>query len=80
MANITVKNIPDDLYKNLKDYAALNHRSLNNEIIICIEKAIKSKRIDRFQLLGRLEKLRDEIKLPHLTEEKLNQIKNEGRL
>lgn len=80
MANITVKNIPDDLYQNLKYFAAKNHRSLNNEIIVCIEKAIRSRRIDKTQFLGRLQKLRNEIKLPYLTDETLNQIKSEGRL
>ncbi|MBN2287447.1 MAG: hypothetical protein JXI43_13430 [Tissierellales bacterium] len=80
MANITVKNIPDDLYVNLKYFAAMNHRSLNNEIIVCIEKAIRSKRIDRMLFLDRLQKLRKEIKLPHLNDEDLRQIKNEGRL
>jgi len=80
MANITVKNIPDDLYENLKQFAAVNHRSLNNEIIVCIEKAIRSRRIDKIQFLDRLQKLRQEIQLPYLTDEELNQIKNEGRL
>jgi len=79
MANITVKNIPDELYRNLKQVAALNHRSLNNEIIVCIEKAIRSKRIDKTQFLDRIQKLRKEIKLPRLNDDKLNKIKNEGR-
>ena len=80
MANITVKNIPDDLYKNLKDYAAMNHRSLNNEIIVCIEKAIKSRRIEKAQFLDRVQRLREEIKLPYLTDDVLSNIKQEGRL
>lgn len=80
MANITVKNIPDDLYKNLKYVAATNHRSLNNEIIVCIEKAIRSRRIDKVEFLDRIKKLRREIKLPYLTDDVLWQIKNEGRL
>ena len=80
MANITVKNIPDDLYENLKYFAAINRRSLNNEIIVCIEKAVKSKRIEKVQFLDRLRKLREEIKLPYLTDDALNQIKSEGRL
>jgi plasmid stability protein len=80
MANITVKNIPDDLYKNLKDYAAMNHRSLNNEIIVCIEKAIKSRRFEKAQFLDRVQRLREEIKLPYLTDDVLSNIKQEGRL
>lgn len=80
MANITVKNIPDDLYKNLKYYAAMNHRSLNNEIIVCIEKAIKGRRFETAQFLDRVQRIREEIKLPYLTDDKLNSIKQEGRL
>ncbi|MDZ7722307.1 MAG: Arc family DNA-binding protein [candidate division KSB1 bacterium] len=41
--------MPNDLYENLKKAAAVNHRSLNNEIIVCIEKAIKNRRIDKTQ-------------------------------
>ena len=80
MANITVKNIPDDLYKNLKYYAAMNHRSMNNEIIVCIEKAIKSRRIEKTQFLNKIKRLRKQIKLPFLTDDVLSNIKEEGRL
>ena len=80
MANITVKNIPDDLYKNLKSFAAMNHRSLNNEIIVCIEKAIKGRRFETDQFLERAQKIRKEIKLPFLTDDVLDVIKQEGRL
>jgi len=80
MANITVKNIPDDLYENLKTYAAMNHRSLNNEIIVCIEKVIKSRRIDKERFLERVQKVRRENKLPYLTDQSLNEMKTEDRL
>ncbi|MEA3441264.1 MAG: Arc family DNA-binding protein, partial [Chloroflexota bacterium] len=40
MPTLTVKNIPDDLYAQLKRYAAMNRRSLNSEIIVCIERVI----------------------------------------
>ena len=80
MANITVKNIPNDLYENLKYFAAINRRSLNNEIIVCIEKAVRSRRIDKVQFIDRLHRLREETKLPYLTDDVLNRIKNEGRL
>jgi antitoxin FitA len=80
MANITVKNIPNDLYENLKYVAAINRRSLNNEIIVCIEKVVRSKRIDKIEFINRLQTIRSEIKLPYLTDEVLNKIKNESRL
>ena len=46
MASITVKNIPDDLYLNLKQLANANHRSINSEILVCIEKAVRSQVFD----------------------------------
>lgn len=80
MANITVKNIPNDLYERLKDVAANNHRSLNNEIIVCIKKAVQSRKIDKEESLDRIRKLRDSTKLPPLTNERLTQVRDEGRL
>ena len=46
MASITVKNIPADLYERLKQRAKVNHRSINSEIIICIEEAVLNQRLD----------------------------------
>ena len=40
MATITVKNIPDELYERLKCVAEINRRSINSEIIVCIENAV----------------------------------------
>lgn len=37
MANVTVKNIPDDLYEQLKQAAEAHHRSVNSELIHCLE-------------------------------------------
>ena len=45
MATVTVKNIPDDLYADLKQAAQRNHRSINSEIIVCVEQALRSQRI-----------------------------------
>jgi hypothetical protein len=66
-------------FENLRTHAAMNHRSLNNEIIVCIEKAIKSRRIDPKRFLDRLQRIRRENKLPFLTDQALQEMKNEGR-
>ena len=39
MATITVKNIPDEIYERLKGAASANRRSINREIIVCLERA-----------------------------------------
>jgi plasmid stability protein len=41
MVAITIKNIPNELYESLKNAANAHHRSINNEIIACLEKAFK---------------------------------------
>jgi len=41
--NITIKGIPDDLHKKLKEQAAANHRSINGEILYVIENGIRRK-------------------------------------
>lgn len=58
MATITVKNIPDDLYERLKATAVANRRSINSEIIICIERAMISQPIDSQQILARAREAR----------------------
>ncbi len=38
MASITVRNIPDDVLKKLKALSSIDRRSLNNEILIILER------------------------------------------
>jgi antitoxin FitA len=44
--NVNVKNIPKDLHRRLKERAARNHRSLNSEVIACLQEAVMPKRLD----------------------------------
>jgi hypothetical protein len=37
MANLTIKNIPENLYQKLKKSAEVNRRSINAEVIFCLE-------------------------------------------
>ena len=45
MPAITVKNIPDLIYENLKFAAKAHHRSINSEIIACLEKELMHEKI-----------------------------------
>ena len=42
MANITIRNIPDDVFCAIKKLSALERRSINNELLIIIEKGTAS--------------------------------------
>jgi antitoxin FitA len=40
MANITLKNIPEELHQMLKERAKTNHRSINSEILFSLKKVV----------------------------------------
>ena len=45
MTTLTISNIPQDLYKKLEDIANLHERSVNNELICCLESALKEQEL-----------------------------------
>ncbi len=42
MVNLTIRNIPDEIIKRIKTLSKLERRSLNNEILILLEKGLSS--------------------------------------
>ena len=80
MATITVKNIPDRLYEKLKSVAHYHRRSINNEIIFCIENTLVSKKINPSELIAQIENFQMNLDVPFLTEDKLKEYKEQGRL
>jgi len=80
MATVTVKNIPDELYERLKTVAEINRRSINSEIIVCIENAVMSRRINPDEVLENARRLRQVTAGHRISDEEFNQVKAEGRL
>ena len=78
--NITVKNIPQDLYEKIKRRADLNHRSINREIIAIFEEVLTVRRINPEDILVSVRKLRERTRGFVLTQEFIDQAKREGRL
>lgn len=79
MPTITVKNIPAELYERLKRSAKVNRRSINSEIIVCIERALQSRQIDPEAVLPRARKLREETAHYPITDEEFTEGKASGR-
>ena len=79
MATFTVKNIPDDLYERLKQLADANRRSVNSEIIVCIEQAVRSHPVAPEAVLASARALREKTTSYRLDDEQLKRIKTEGR-
>jgi plasmid stability protein len=80
MATITVKNIPDDLYERLKQSAQTNRRSINSEIIVCIERAVDQSKIDPEAAIARARQLREKSARYPITDNEFTQAKEDGRL
>jgi plasmid stability protein len=80
MPTVTVKNIPTDLYDGLKQLAAANRRSINSEVIACIEQVVYSRKLDPDALLANARALRERTSDYAISDEEFNQAKSAGRL
>jgi antitoxin FitA len=79
MPSITVKNIPPELYERLKQAAKANHRSINREVIACIENAIYPRPFNYELFLAEARKLREKFGDYLITDDEITQAKREGR-
>ncbi len=72
---LTLKNIPKDLYERLKQRAAEHRRSINSEILVCLERALHSERVDPQALLARADAVRERAALSPVTDELLSEAR-----
>ena len=79
MTTITVKNIPAELYERLKATAQANRRSVNSEIIVCIEQAVAHHPIEPEAMLARARRLRRLTQGAPITDADFSQAKGTGR-
>jgi len=61
MTTITLKNIPDDLYERLKRQARAHRRSVNSEVIHCLEALLRPRKVTAEERLARIRGLRPRI-------------------
>lgn len=79
MASLTVKNIPDELYEQLKRAANTHHRSINSELIVCLEKVLLPTRISAEERLNSARALRDSVNATVIDAAELDEAKRAGR-
>lgn len=79
MATITLKNIPDELYKRLKQSAKANHRSLNSEIIYCAERFLTPQKIEVTEFIKKAREVRKLTAQHPMTKREIDKAKKEGR-
>jgi antitoxin FitA len=79
MASLTIKNIPDNLYEQLKYAANAHHRSINSELIVCLEQVLLPTKITAKDLKISAQALRNTLKPQNFTADEINVAKQEGR-
>jgi antitoxin FitA len=80
MATLTIKNVPEPLDERLKKQAALHRRSLNHEVIVCLETVAQATPLDAESLLARARAARRRPSRFRLTDWNLTRLKTAGRL
>lgn len=58
MATLTLKNLPDDLHRRLKERAARHRRSLNSEVLAALEASVRAEPLDPRAFIDQVRKLR----------------------
>ena len=77
MPTITIKSVSPILHGRLKSIARRHHRSLQNEIIACLERHAKSPPRTREEFMAEAAELRD--KLPYVHHRLVDEYKRSGR-
>ncbi|HEV3076887.1 MAG TPA: Arc family DNA-binding protein [Thermoanaerobaculia bacterium] len=79
MPTLTIKNMPDKVYRRLKESARLNGRSLNSEAIVMLERSLGHRWRSAEESLAALQRLHARLQdLPPLDDELLERAKGHG--
>jgi plasmid stability protein len=77
--NLTLKNIPDEVYERLKVSAESHRRSLNSEIIVCLESVLIPGRVPPAERLARARARRSALPKVRFKAKDIDAMKREGR-
>jgi len=80
LKTMTIKGVPDALLRDLKLRAKANRRSLNGEVLACLEGVVRGRQRTAAELLAHVDAIRERVRGPYLTDEEINAAKKFGRL
>ncbi len=80
MPTLTVKNLSSELFQRLKQQADANHRSIDVEVVACLEKTLGFHRKSVEESIIRGRKLRELTADYSIDDKGLNEAKRSGRL
>ncbi|MEX8517050.1 MAG: Arc family DNA-binding protein [Leptothrix sp. (in: b-proteobacteria)] len=76
---LTLKNIPDELYGRLKTAAEMHRRSINSEVLVCLESVLLPQRLSVQDRLTRARELRQALPAGKFNAEDITLLREEGR-
>lgn len=78
-ATLTLKNIPDDVYDRLKLSAEAHRRSMNSEVIVCLEEVLLPAKVTHTARLARARELRAALGKQDFRARDIGVLKQQGR-
>jgi plasmid stability protein len=76
---LTLKNVPDEVYRRLKAAAEAHRRSLNSEAIVCLESVLIPGRVAVADRLAAARAMRAALPKLVVRRRELDSFKREGR-
>ena len=76
---LTLKNVPDAVYEQLNIAAEVHHRSLNSEVIACLETILLPVKKNPLERLAHVRLVRSQFEGKGINVTDIDDIKNQGR-
>lgn len=76
---ITLKGIPDEIYAQLKASAEANRRSLNSEVIACLESLLLPRKTTALEHVAQARESRKALRSGAFKPEDIDRFKRAGR-
>ena len=76
---LTLKNIPDVIYDRLKLAAQAHRRSMNSEVIVCLEAVLLPGKLTVSERLDRARQLRRDLSPEKFNATDIDMLKQSGR-
>ncbi len=61
MADLSLRDVPDDLYQQLKEIAEGERRSVNQQIVVLLEQAVHHQKRPKAEVWERIDRRREAI-------------------
>lgn len=62
MANISLRDVPDELYQQLKEMAERDRRSVNQQILVMLERSVRQQKRPTAEVWEQIDQQREAIR------------------